>query len=112
MATINISDPINLALILIITVLLIFLGKEIKKSLIPQLLLFIYLVLLILHVAQLMSMGVGDELIINTLYKCIFFDFLFVLITFLSYLWVDDLEARFKKKKSIDNSLNWFWKQV
>lgn len=112
MATINISDPINLLLILILTAILIFLGKEIKKSLIPQVMLFIYLALLILHAVQLMTIGKVDDEIIYTLYRCILFDFLFILMTFISYLWVDELETRVKKKKSIDNSLDWFWKQV
>ena len=39
-------------------------------------------------------------------------DFVFVLITFFSYLWVDDIEARAIGKRSIDNSLDWFWKKV
>lgn len=112
MATINIAEPINLLLILIATALLIFLGKEIKKSRIPQVMLFIYLALLVLHVIQLMGMGPADEEMINTLYRCILFDFLFILMSFISYLWVDDLETRAKKKKSIDNSLDWFWKKV
>ena len=39
-------------------------------------------------------------------------DFAFIFITFMSYLWVDELEAKKNNKKSIDNSLDWFWKQV
>ena len=41
-----------------------------------------------------------------------FVDFVFILITFFSYLWVDDIEAKVKGTKSIDNSLDWFWKKV
>lgn len=44
--------------------------------------------------------------------RCIVIDFLFVLITFFSYLWVDDIESKFKGTKSIDNSLDWFWKKI
>ncbi len=112
MPTINISNPINLVLLLAATVLLIFLGKETKKSLIPQIVLFVYVILLVLHVIQLMGMGPEDAELISTLYKCITFDFLFILMSFISYLWVDDMEARLKKKKSIDNSLDWFWKKI
>ena len=49
---------------------------------------------------------------ITTLSRCIAIDFVFVLITFFSYLWVDDIEARATGKRSIDNSLDWFWKKV
>ena len=48
----------------------------------------------------------------ETLSRCIAIDFVFILISFFSYLWVDDIEAKAKNKKSIDNSLDWFWKNV
>lgn len=108
---INISNPLTAVLLLAATVLLIFLGKESRKSRIPQILLVIYLAMLIMHVVQLMTISVSDE-IVNSLYKCIALDFVFTLITFLSYLWVDEIEAKSIGKKSIDNSLDWFWKKV
>ena len=43
MFVVNISEPITLLLLTIATVLLIFLGKELKKSYIPALTLFAYL---------------------------------------------------------------------
>ena len=48
----------------------------------------------------------------STLYKCIALDLLFILITFFAYLWVDDIEAKANNIKSIDNSLDWFWKEI
>lgn len=108
---INISNPLTAILLLAATVLLIFLGKERKKSRIPQVVLIVYLAMLILHVIQLMTMSVTDETV-NILYKCIALDFVFTLIAFLSYLWVDDIEAKATGKKSVDNSLDWFWKNV
>ncbi len=109
---IDVSNPLTLFLALIATVLLIFLGKESKKSRIPQVLLIVYLAMLILHVIQLMTVNVTNQETINTLYKCIAIDFVFTLITFLAYLWVDDIEAKSKGKKVVDNSLDWFWSKV
>ena len=37
---------------------------------------------------------------------------LVILLSFVSYLWIDDIEAKEKKKKSIDDSLSWFWTKV
>jgi len=37
---------------------------------------------------------------------------LLIFLTFFSYLWIDDIACKFYKKKNIDNSLDWFWKQV
>ena len=108
--TINIANPVNLLLFLFATVLLIFLGQELKKSLIPQIILIVYVIMLVLHMLQISSLNPAtDAEVITTLYKCITYDLLFVLVTFLSYLWVDDMEAKLKNKKSLDNSLDWFW---
>ena len=37
---------------------------------------------------------------------------IFILVTFFSYLWVDDIEAKTFGKKSVDNTLDWFWKKI
>ncbi len=108
----DISNPLTLILMLAATVLLIFLAQEVKKSFISAIILFVYLVLLIVHVAQIATISEEHRYMISTLSRCIAIDFVFILITFLSYLWVDDIEAKKTGKKSIDNSLDWFWKKV
>ena len=108
----DISNPLTLILMLAATVLLIFLAQEVKKSFISAIVLFVYLVLLIVHVAQIATISEEYRYMISTLSRCIAIDFVFILITFLSYLWVDDIEAKKTGKKSIDNSLDWFWNKV
>ena len=94
------------------TVLLIFLAQEVKKSYIGAILLFAYLIILIIHVAQIATLSEEFRYMLTTISRCIAIDFVFVLITFFSYLWVDDIEAKAQGKKSIDNSLDWFWRKV
>ena len=108
----DISNPLTLILMLAATVLLIFLAQEVKKSYVAAIMLFAYLVILIVHVAQIATLSEEFRYMITTLSRCIAIDFVFVLITFFSYLWVDDIEARACGKRSIDNSLDWFWKKV
>ena len=108
----DISNPLTLILMLAATVLLIFLAQEVKKSYVAAIMLFAYLVILIVHVAQIATLSEEFRYMITTLSRCIAIDFVFVLITFFSYLWVDDIEARAIGKRSIDNSLDWFWKKV
>lgn len=112
MVIFDISNPLTLLLMLAATVLLIFLSQEIKHSYIGAIMLFAYLVVLIVHVAQLSTLPEEYRYLLTTLSRCIVIDFVFVLITFFSYLWVDDIETKVKGKKSIDNSLDWFWKKV
>lgn len=104
----DISNPLTLILMLAATVLLIFLSHEIKKSYIAAISLFAYLIILIIHVAQLVTLPAEARYLLTTLSKCLVIDFIFVLITFLSYLWVDDIEAKATGKKSVDQSFDWF----
>ena len=108
----DISNPLTLILMLAATILVIFLAQEIKKSYIAAIGLFVYLIVLIMHVAQIATLSEEYRYLLTTLSRCIVIDFIFVLITFFSYLWVDDIEAKIENKKSIDNSLDWFWKKI
>ena len=108
----DISNPLTLLLMLAATVLIIFLSQEIKKSMLSAVILFIYLVLLIVHAAQLATLPEEYRYFLESLSRCIVIDFIFILISFFSYLWVDDIETKATGKKSLDDSLDWFWKKV
>lgn len=112
MFILNITSPLTLILLVLLTVLLIFLGREFKKSYILAIPLFVYLVLLIIHVAQLMTLPIEYNYMSSTLSWCIVLDFAFIFIAFISYLWIDDVEAKANNKKSLDDSLEWFWKEI
>ena len=108
----NISNPLTLLLMLAATILLIFLAQEVKKSMIGAVVLFIYLMLLVMHVVQVATLAEEYRYMISTLTRCIIIDFVFVFISFFSYLWIDDIETKATGKKSLDNSLEWFWRKV
>ena len=108
----NLTNPLTLLLIVLATSLLIFLAQEIKRSSIAIIPLIAFLALLITHVVQVSTLSSDFAYLAGTIYKCIAIDFIFILITFFSYLWVDDLEAKKNNIKSIDNSLDWFWKEI
>ena len=112
MFILDISNPLTLLLLVSATALLIFLAQEVKKSTINAVTLFGYLLLLIIHVAQIATLPEEYRYLVRTLSRCIVIDFGFVLIEFFAYLWVDDIEAKATGKKSIDNSLDWFWKKI
>lgn len=110
MFLLNTIEPLTVLLLLAATVLLIFLGKEIKKPAIPAIALIAFLIILVMHSVQL-CMPSYEEYYVTIRY-CIAFELCMVFVTFFSYLWVDDIASKFYKKKSVDNSLDWFWKQV
>ena len=108
----NISNPITLILMLAITLILVFLGKETKKGYIVAIALVVFLALLIMHVVQMITLTPEFAEYKSVLSNCLAIDFTLILLSFLSYLWVDDIESRTGKKKSIDNSLDWFWSKL
>jgi hypothetical protein len=113
MYIIDVSDPITLLLLLTATILLIFLGKEIKKPAIPAIALVLFLIFVLMHSIQYATLTQENyEQYKIILSRCLTIDLTMIFITFFSYLWVDDIACKFYKKKSIDNSLDWFWGKV
>ena len=112
MPMINFTNPLTLLVVTLIYVLILILSKKTKKSVIAAIMLFAFVALLIVHTIMYIT---GDSLTSDVLSDLTFtmvFDLIFVLLSFIAYLWVDDIEAKVKKKKSIDNSLDWFWGKV
>ncbi len=112
MIIVNLTNPITLLLVLAATVLLIFLGQEIKKSYVTIIPLAAHLFLVVTHTIQLLTLPVSYSDYMTPISFSIAIDFVFILISFFAYLWVDDIEAKATNKKSIDNSLDWFWRKV
>ena len=105
----DIANPITLILMLAITLILIFIGKETKKGYFIAIALFVFLLLLLWHVTQLLTLSAEYEALRQTLTSCLTIDFIMILLSFLSYLWIDELESRTGKKKSFDSGLDWLW---
>ena len=75
----DISNPLTLLLMLAVTILLIFLAKEINRSAVSGLALFGYLVLLVIHVAQLTTLPEEYRYMMSTITRCLAIDFVFIL---------------------------------
>lgn len=113
MNIVDVSEPVVLLLLTLATVLLIFLGRELKKSYVPAILLVGYLVLTIFHGSQLITLA--DEYFAEyqpILLRCIAIDCIMIFVALFAYLWIDDLSCKEHKRKSIDNSLDWLWRNV
>lgn len=110
MEIIDISNPVTLLLLLAVLVGVIFLGKSTKNSILSIIMLAVFLGLLIYYVVLLRKPELIDmrTVIVN----CMSINFIFLFLSFISYLWIDDIEAKKKHKKSVDNSLDWFWRET
>ena len=110
MYVINFTDPYAVCSALMFTVFFIILGKELKKSVLPAISLFVFLASILIHVFQAITFPEAYFKAIAT--KSLAIDAIMIFLSYISYLWVDDIESKEKNKKSIDNSLDWFWKKV
>ena len=110
MEIIDISNPVTILLLLAVFVGVIFLGKSTKNSVLSIVMLAVFLGLLVYYVILLRKPELMDmrTVIVN----CMSINFIFLFISFISYLWIDDIEAKKKNKKSVDNSLDWFWRET
>ena len=112
MPIINLSNPFNILVALILYILILFLAKEIKRSNVTCIMLLAFLTIIVGHCIEFVMVQDPTGVITSTLANCIAVDFVFTFLSFIAYLWIDDVEAKDRKLKSIDNSLDWFWKKV
>lgn len=110
MFIVDLTSAEGMLMALMIAVLTIILGKEFKKSAIPAIGLGIFLVSILLHTYQ--SVTITDQIYKAIATKSLAIDAIMIFLTYIAYLWVDDIEVKEKNRKSIDNSLDWFWKKV
>lgn len=112
MPIINLANPFNILVALILFILVLFLAKEIKRSNVTCIMLLAFLTIIVGHCIEYVMVKDPTGEITATLANCIAVDFVFSFLSFIAFLWMDDVEAKERKIKSIDNSLEWFWKKV
>lgn len=112
MPIINFSNPFSIFIGVVLFVLVLYLAKENKKKWITGAMLFAFIGLLVFHTIEFALLGSDSQEVYKAITISAGVDLLFVFLSFISYLWVDDMEAKEGKRKSIDNSLDWFWNKV
>ena len=109
----DLTNLFTLSLITIATVLLIYLSQEIKRSFVAAIPLFAFVLDLVIHTIQVLTLKEEFSYLYSTLTANMAIDFVFLLLTFLAYLWADDVEAKeFNKKTLNSKGIDWLYKQV
>ena len=108
----DMTNLLTLFLVLIATILFIYLSQETKKSVVAAIPLFAFLIDLVIHTIQILTLKEELSYLYSTLCLNMAIDFTFLLLTFLAYLWADEVESKVLNKKSVDDSLKWLWKKV
>ena len=108
---INTSNPLVILIITLVMAILIFFSRKFEMAW-PLIVVMVTITgFLIYHTVSLDNLERGSEQI-SVIYHCIASDLIYMLIAFISYLWVDDIVAKNKKLKSYDDSLSWFWNKL
>ena len=92
MPMINFTNPLILLVITLIYVLILILAKETKKSVIAAVMLFMFVALLVVHTIMYVTGESLSDDILSVITYTMVFDLIFVLLSFIAYLWVDDIE--------------------
>ncbi len=95
-----------------ITVLMIILGRKLEQPVIPGIATIGNLCFLIYHSMHLDKLSSEQTELITNQYNYLAVGFILLLVSFIAFLWVDDIVAKKKNKKSYDDSLSWFWDKV
>lgn len=112
MPFINFTNVATMLLTLVVFLLALVLSKETKKSGIIATMLSVFLIILVCHAVELGTISNITEEMHYAITRSILVDFVFIFLSFISYLWMDEIQAKVENIKSIDNSLDWFWKRV
>ena len=108
----NTSSPIMIITLTILVALIIFISKKSENGVLLIISMALILFLLIYHSIYLDSLASDQSALISQAYHCLAVDLVLLLISFISFLWIDDIIAKDKKLKSYDDSLSWFWDKI
>ena len=109
----DLTNLFTLFLVTIAPVLFIILSQEIKRSMVSAIPLFAFVISLIIHTVQVLTLKQEFSYLYSTLTMNMAIDFVFLLLTFLAYLWADEVEAReFNKKRINSKGIDWLFKEV
>lgn len=102
----------SIILITFVTVGVIAISKKTEKPAFSGTMIVIFLGILLYHTYIINHLPAIFEDQISQTYLCLAMDFLWLLISFLGYLWIDDIRGIKLRKKNYDNSMAWFWSKL
>lgn len=108
----NTSNPLIMIGLTLIIVLIILLSRKMEKEGLLAVTMVAVIGLLIYHSVYLDNLLTTQEALITQAYRCLAADLVLLLVSFISFLWIDDIVAKKKKVKSYDDSLSWFWNKL
>lgn len=108
----NTANPIMIIAYTLIIALVICFSKKTENAILIIAAIAVIVCMLIYHSITLDGLNSAESELISNVYRCIAVDLVLLLLSFISFLWIDDIIAKKKKIKSYDDSLSWFWNKL
>ena len=109
---VNFLNYMEIIIITLAIVGVIAFARKTEKPAILGVLIIVNLGMLLYHTYIINHLSPVFEYQISQTYLCLAMDFLWLLISFLGYLWIDDIRGTKLNKKNYDNSMAWFWSKL
>ena len=109
---VNTANPVVLLICLAVLVCAILVSRKTESLPILIVVIAVLIGVLVYHSVFLDNLSSSEESLISQSYYCIAADLVMLLLAFIAFLWVDDIVAKKKNKKSYDDSLSWFWNKL
>ena len=108
----NTANPIIILFYTLIIVAVIVISRKVENTILLIIILITNVRFLIYHSVKLETTSQDLTEVISNTYHCIAFDLVFLLLIFITYLWVDNIRAKTKKIKTYEDGLDWFWNKL
>lgn len=96
MPFIDFTDPFYLIVALALFLLCLYLARNNKSNTVTCIMLLCFVTLLVAHTIELAN---APYQLVSTLAVCLLWDEIFTFVSFLSFLWTDNIEVQSKKTK-------------
>jgi len=103
------AEPLIALMFAIITMALIVIGRKLELPYLPVTVVAYGLGLLVYHTVVL-NLAVTEDL--TQYYFSVAIDLIILFLGFITYLWIDNIVAKSKNKKSYSDALSWFWDKL
>ena len=120
MPLIDFTNPFYSVSTLVLFVLCVIINKNNKSNTIPCIMLLSFLAILVGHTIELANAVTSEQIV--TIAVCVLIDEAYTFASFLSFLWMDKVQAEQKAKskkkskklenKTIEDGLDFLWKKV
>ncbi|MBR3153167.1 MAG: hypothetical protein IKF52_06195 [Clostridia bacterium] len=105
---IDLTNPVLIFPILGIVLASVYVAKKIKNPYVVLTILVLNIGLLLSHFLKIGSDGIDEQKV----FFSIALDLSLLLISFIAYLWVDNIKSKESGAKTLNDGISWFWDKI